>query len=110
MGLTEQEWKARLSPERVLQFCVKRVQKSLLAGHLCLQRQRIYSWQCCGEALFTDDMKFDSNCGWPSFDKEIAGGKIIRTEDYTHGMKRVEITCAVVVDTWGIYLTNGWSN
>lgn len=25
-------------------------------------------------------MKFESHSGWPSFDKEIAGGKIIQTE------------------------------
>ena len=39
-------------------------------------------------------MKFESHCGWPSFDKEIAGGKIVQTEDNTLGMRRTEITCA----------------
>ena len=39
-------------------------------------------------------MKFESNCGWPSFDQEIARGKIIQTEDTSVGMKRTEITCA----------------
>jgi peptide methionine sulfoxide reductase msrA/msrB len=39
-------------------------------------------------------MKFDSHCGWPSFDKEIAGGKIKKTIDKSHGMIRTEITCA----------------
>jgi methionine-R-sulfoxide reductase len=38
-------------------------------------------------------MKFDSHCGWPSFDKEIAGGKIITQKDTTHGMIRTEIMC-----------------
>ena len=48
----------------------------------------------CGEDLFSDAMKFESNCGWPSFDQEIARGKIIQTEDTSVGMKRTEITCA----------------
>ena len=39
-------------------------------------------------------MKFESHCGWPSFDKEITGGKIIQTEKNSHGMDRVEIDCA----------------
>lgn len=28
------------------------------------------------------------------FDKEIAGGKIVQTEDNSMGMRRTEITCA----------------
>jgi peptide methionine sulfoxide reductase msrA/msrB len=39
-------------------------------------------------------MKFDSGCGWPSFDKEIAGGKIKQILDKSHGMIRTEIVCA----------------
>jgi peptide methionine sulfoxide reductase msrA/msrB len=47
-----------------------------------------------GEPLFTDDMKFESHCGWPSFDKEIEGRKIIQAEHNIHGMRRTEITSA----------------
>jgi peptide methionine sulfoxide reductase msrA/msrB len=39
-------------------------------------------------------MKFDSHCGWPSFDSEMAGGKINKIEDNSHGMHRTEIVCA----------------
>jgi methionine-R-sulfoxide reductase len=38
-------------------------------------------------------MKFDSHCGWPSFDKEIEGGKIVQQVDKSHGMVRIEILC-----------------
>jgi methionine-R-sulfoxide reductase len=44
--------------------------------------------------LFKSDSKFDSHCGWPSFDKEIKAGVIKETADLTLGMRRVEITCA----------------
>jgi len=54
----------------------------------------MYTCAACGNELFTSDMKFDSECGWPSFDKEIAGGKIKKVTDYTHGMVRTEILCA----------------
>lgn len=94
MGLTEQEWKAKLSPEQYYILREKGTEKPFSGAFVFTKDKGIYSCAGCGEALFTDDMKFDSNCGWPSFDKEIAGGKIIQTEDYTHGMKRVEITCA----------------
>jgi peptide-methionine (R)-S-oxide reductase len=54
----------------------------------------VYTCRACGEALFTSDSKFDSHCGWPSFDAEIPGGKILKIRDTSHGMIRTEIVCA----------------
>lgn len=54
----------------------------------------MYHCAACGNELFSSDMKFDSSCGWPSFDQEIAGGKIKKQTDYSHGMVRTEIMCA----------------
>ena len=39
-------------------------------------------------------MKFQSHCGWPSFDREIKGDKVERKLDKSHGMMRTEILCA----------------
>ena len=83
MGLTEQEWKAKLSPEQYYILREKGTEKPFSGAFVFTKDKGTYTCAGCGEALFTDDMKFDSNCGWPSFDKEIAGGKIIQTEDYT---------------------------
>jgi len=47
----------------------------------------------CGSKLFTSDTKFESDCGWPSFDQAIEGS-ITTTTDTSHGMVRTEITCA----------------
>lgn len=47
----------------------------------------------CGSTLFTSDTKFDSDCGWPSFDQAVEGAITTET-DTTHGMVRTEITCA----------------
>lgn len=47
----------------------------------------------CGTALFDSDHKFESHCGWPSFDKAIEG-KVLYQKDDTHGMIRTEILCA----------------
>lgn len=54
-----------------------------------------YSCAGCGYELFKDDQKFESHCGWPSFDSEIgAGDRIKKIKDTTHGMIRTEIVCA----------------
>jgi methionine-R-sulfoxide reductase len=92
--LSEDQWKKVLSPE---QYYVLREQGTERAytGKLLLNKDKgIYKCAACGNELFTDEMKFDSHCGWPSFDKEIKGGKIITKEDNSHGMHRTEIECA----------------
>ena len=43
--------------------------------------------------MFDSDSKFDSGCGWPSFDKGIETGKIKEILDESHGMIRTEIVC-----------------
>lgn len=52
-----------------------------------------YTCGYCGEELFKSGNKYDSGCGWPSFDDEIPG-KVKKLEDRSHGMVRTEIQCA----------------
>jgi len=47
----------------------------------------------CGSPLYSAESKFDSGCGWPAFDKIVAGSVVTKT-DSTFGMTRVEILCA----------------
>lgn len=91
---TEDEWKRKLSEEQYY-ILRKKGTESPFSGKFLLNKEKgIYKCAGCGSELFSDDMKFESHCGWPSFDREIAGDKIRKTQDNSHGMTRTEITCA----------------
>ena len=47
----------------------------------------------CGLSLFESDAKFDSECGWPSFDKTIAKDTVTLHEDLKMLQPRTEIRC-----------------
>lgn len=52
----------------------------------------IFICRACKSPLFESNTKFDSGCGWPSFDDEIEGS-ISRIEDLSGGRVRTEICC-----------------
>jgi methionine-R-sulfoxide reductase len=61
-------------------------------GEYCdFHKKGTYVCKQCGAPLYRSESKFNSHCGWPSFDEEIAGA-VKRTTD-ADGM-RIEITCA----------------
>lgn len=94
MQKTEEEWKEILSPEKYRILREKGTERPYTGALLNHKEEGIYTCGGCGNELFSDKMKFDSHCGWPSFDKEIEGGKILKIEDRSHGMIRTEIVCA----------------
>ena len=49
--------------------------------------------RACNNKLYESKTKFDSGCGWPSFDDEVPGA-IVRYEDNSLVRQRTEICCS----------------
>src|SRR5689334_20444353 len=75
VNLTNDEWKKKLTPEQYYVLREKGTDRAFTGKYWLHHDKGIYSCAGCGQELFTSDMKFDSDCGWPSFDKEMAGGR-----------------------------------
>ena len=92
--LPEAEWKKILSPDQYEVLREKGTERPYTGAFYLHKEKGTYLCAACGNELFSSEMKFDSHCGWPSFDREIPGGKIRTYRDTTHGMIRTEIVCA----------------
>lgn len=90
---TEAEWKKQLTAEQYEVLRQKGTERPHTGKYNVHNEKGIYKCAACGNELFSNEMKFDSHCGWPSFDREIAGGKIKTITDHTLGMSRTEILC-----------------
>lgn len=87
-------WRRVLSPKQYYVLREKGTEKPFSGKWLLNNDSGTYTCAGCGNPLFDASRKFDAHCGWPSFDEEIAGGKITTRADNSHGMSRTEILCA----------------
>jgi peptide methionine sulfoxide reductase msrA/msrB len=93
MNKTEDYWKSKLTEEQYYILREKGTERPYTGELLLNKDSGIYKCSACGNPLFSSDGKFDSHCGWPSFDREVKGGKIKTQTDYSMGMERTEIMC-----------------
>lgn len=92
--LSDEEWRSKLSPD---QYAVLRESATEAPGsgeYLHVDGDGTFRCAGCGAALFTTESKFDSSCGWPSFDRAATAGTVIERPDNSLGMQRTEIVCA----------------
>jgi len=90
---SDEELRARLTPEQYYVTQEKGTERAFTGKYWDHKEAGMYRCIVCGAELFTSDSKFDSHCGWPSFDK-AASDKVVDTNtDTGHGMVRDEIVC-----------------
>ncbi|TKF22734.1 peptide-methionine (R)-S-oxide reductase MsrB [Vibrio genomosp. F6] len=94
MRKPDKHWRGALS-DAEYKVCREQGTEAPFSGKLLHNRETgIYCCTCCQSPLFISDNKYDSGCGWPSFDAPINDEAIRYLEDTSHGMKRLEIRCA----------------
>jgi peptide-methionine (R)-S-oxide reductase len=90
---TEEEWKTELTQQQYFVLREKGTDAPSEGGLTSHFEKGTYLCAACNTQLFESNSKFESHCGWPSFDDAIEG-KVNYIKDKTHGMIRTEIICA----------------
>ncbi len=81
----------KLTPEEERVIVHKGTERPFTGKYHDFKEKGTYVCKRCGAPLYHSTAKFDSECGWPSFDEEIAGA--VRRQKDADGM-RTEILCA----------------
>lgn len=91
---SENEWKASLSPEQFQVLRKKGTERPFTGEYNVHFENGVYSCAACSAPLFKSENKFDSHCGWPSFDRALDSNTVVEILDKSHNMIRTEIVCA----------------
>jgi peptide-methionine (R)-S-oxide reductase len=91
---TEDEWKQLLTDEEYRVLRQAGTERPFTGEYNLHFEAGVYHCKGCNASLFEADSKFNSHCGWPSFDRAISKGSIIEVRDISHGMIRTEVRCA----------------
>lgn len=90
---TDAEWRDALTPEQYHVLRCKGTERAFTGRYWDAHHPGVYHCAGCGNALFDSEAKFDSGCGWPSFDRPLDDARLEEHEDTSHGVIRTEITC-----------------
>ncbi|CAG8506200.1 7620_t:CDS:2 [Diversispora eburnea] len=106
---SNEEWQAVLTPEQFRVLREKGTEPANSGEYNKFNGKGVYSCAACNTPLYVSDTKFDSGCGWPAFFDAIPGA-INRKTDNSHGMSRIEITCAACDGHLGhVFKGEGWN-
>lgn len=89
----EKYWRKRLTPEQYHVLREKGTEQPFTNKFYKNFEKGMYACSACGQELFSSETKFDSDCGWPSFDRGLEGN-IEFVDDNSLGTTRKEVLCS----------------
>ncbi len=90
---SDDEWRALLTPEQYEIARNKGTERAF--SHPGFEKgEGVFRCVGCGAPLFESGAKFESGCGWPSFDKPMSGSAIDEHDDRSFMMRRTEVVCS----------------
>ena len=92
---SEKEWREILTPQEFYVCREGGTERAFTGKYWDFKKDGIYRCKCCKTPLFDSKTKFDSGTGWPSFYEPIDKDVISEYDDFSHGMVRIEVRCAV---------------
>ena len=91
---SEDEWRARLTPEQYRILREAGTERAFSGRYVDTEDGGTYRCAACAAPLFTSDVKYHSGSGWPSFTEAVSPDAVTLIEDRSHGMVRTEVRCA----------------
>lgn len=91
---SDAEWREELTPEQYYILRQKGTEPAFTGALYRNHDSGAYHCAACGALLFNSDTKFESGSGWPSFWNPAENAAVETHEDNSHGMRRIEVTCA----------------
>ena len=93
INLTDEEWRARLTPEQYEVLRQHATERPFTGEYVDAKADGTYGCAGCGAELFSSDTKFESGTGWPSFYEPAVAENVELHEDRKFGMRRTEVRC-----------------
>jgi peptide-methionine (R)-S-oxide reductase len=91
---TDSEWREQLSQAQYDVLRRKGTEMAFTGKYFDEKRSGVYRCAGCGAELFSSETKFDSGTGWPSFTEPADRANVELHDDFSYGMRRIEVTCS----------------